>query len=74
MTRLENFTHDRFGLFMHFGAYSVASEPDGGEWVRSTKQLTIEDYQPYVDQFNPVDFEPLEIAKKKPRKLDLNTR
>lgn len=64
MTRLENFTHDRFGLFMHFGAYSVASEPDGGEWVRSTKQLTIEDYQPYVDQFNPVDFEPLEIAKK----------
>lgn len=61
---VKEFLNNRFGLFMHFGAYSVASEPDGGEWIRSTKQLTIDDYQTYVDQFNPVDFDPVEIAKK----------
>jgi len=44
------FTEDRFGMFIHFGAYSAASfDP----WLRSIKKLSIKEYQPYVDAFLP---------------------
>ena len=42
--------HDRFGLSLHFGLYSVAAR---GEWLRSSGQLTVEEYQRYYDRFNP---------------------
>lgn len=40
----------RFGMSLHFGLYSVAAR---GEWVRSSEQLTLEEYQKYFDAFNP---------------------
>ena len=46
--------HDRFGMFIHFGAYAI---PARGEWVRSTERLTIEQYEPYVREFNPRAFD-----------------
>jgi alpha-L-fucosidase len=40
----------RFGLSLHFGLYSLAAR---GEWVRSSEQLSVGDYQKYFDTFNP---------------------
>lgn len=53
--RTEWFRHDRFGMFIHWGLYSI---PARGEWVRSKEELTVEDYQPFFDEFNPTDYDP----------------
>ena len=53
--RSEWFRHDRFGLFIHWGAYAV---PARGEWVRSYERISVEGYQPYVDAFQPNRFDP----------------
>ncbi|MFD0959891.1 alpha-L-fucosidase [Paenibacillus chungangensis] len=58
--RTEWFLKDRFGMFIHWGLYAI---PARGEWVRSTEQLSIEDYQPYFDEFDPVDYDPKAWAK-----------
>ena len=36
MQRTEWWRNDRFGMFIHFGAYAVAAR---GEWVKSNEQL-----------------------------------
>lgn len=38
------FTHDRFGMFIHWGLYAI---PARGEWVRSTEEIPEEDYIPF---------------------------
>jgi len=58
--RTEWFRHDRFGMFIHWGLYAI---PARGEWVRNTERLTVEDYQPYFEQFNPDRYDPREWAK-----------
>ncbi len=58
--RIEWFKEARFGMFIHWGLYSI---PARGEWVRSTEQMSIEDYQEYFDEFNPVDYNPKEWAR-----------
>ena len=60
MKRTEWFREARFGMFIHFGAYAV---PARGEWVKSNERLTTEQYQKYVDTFNPVDFDAKKWAK-----------
>lgn len=60
MQRTEWWRNDRFGMFIHFGAYAVAAR---GEWVKSNENLTTEQYQQYVDAFNPADFDAKEWAK-----------
>ncbi len=50
----------RFGMFIHFGAYAV---PARGEWVKNRETLTTEQYQKYIDTFNPVDYNPREWAR-----------
>lgn len=52
--RSEWFRNDRFGLFMHWGAYAV---PARGEWVRSYEHIGTDDYQQYVDAFRPDSFD-----------------
>lgn len=60
LERSEWMTDARFGMFIHFGAYSAAGR---GEWVKSIESLTKEEYQKYVDTFNPVDCDMTEWAK-----------
>jgi alpha-L-fucosidase len=60
MQRTQWWRNDRFGMFIHFGAYAVAAR---GEWVKSNEKLTTEQYQKYVDAFNPADFDAKEWAK-----------
>lgn len=47
-------------MFIHFGLYAI---PGRGEWIRSNEQMTIEDYQPYFDAFNPSEFDAKAWAK-----------
>lgn len=54
------FLADRFGLFIHWGLYAI---PARGEWIRSIEQISNEAYQPYFDEFNPVNFDPKRWAR-----------
>jgi alpha-L-fucosidase len=58
--RTEWFEKDRFGMFIHWGLYSI---PARGEWVRSNEKISNEEYQKYFDAFDPVDYNPKEWAK-----------
>lgn len=60
MQRTQWWRDARFGMFIHFGAYAVAAR---GEWVKSNERLTTEQYQQYVDAFNPADFDAKKWAK-----------
>lgn len=59
--RIEWFKEARFGMFIHFGVYSLIAR---GEWVRSVEQMSIKDYEPYVKAFNPDLFDAKYMAKK----------
>ena len=49
-SRVKWFTEARFGMFIHFGLYSI---PARGEWVRSEEFIPKEDYDPLINEFNP---------------------
>ena len=54
------FTDSRFGMFVHWGLYSLAARH---EWVKSRERLTDEQYQPYFDHFDPDLYDPAEWAR-----------
>ncbi|MDO4778843.1 MAG: alpha-L-fucosidase [Tissierellia bacterium] len=58
--RTEWFMKDRFGMFIHWGLYSI---PSRGEWVRNGERIPNEEYDKYMKRFNPVDFDPKKWAK-----------
>ena len=58
--RLSWWTHDRFGMFIHFGLYSL---PAKGEWVKMLECVSEEKYQEYFDNFNPDLFDAKAWAK-----------
>ncbi len=58
--RMQWFSEARFGMFIHWGLYAI---PARGEWVRSVEKISVEDYQPYFDEFDPVDYNPREWAR-----------
>ncbi len=60
MERTQWWRDARFGMFIHFGAYAV---PARGEWIKSERRMTTEQYQRYVDAFHPQDFDPRAWAR-----------
>ena len=52
--RVRWFQQARFGLFFHFGLYSI---PARGEWVRSDEHMPQEAYRPFFDMFDPKRFD-----------------
>ncbi|MCL3782262.1 alpha-L-fucosidase [Prolixibacteraceae bacterium JC049] len=58
--RLAWWTNDRFGMFIHWGLYSLAGRH---EWVKMRERMTNEQYQKYFDYFNPDLYNPTEWAK-----------
>ena len=54
------FMHDRFGMFIHFGLYSVAGRH---EWMKYFECTTDEVYDKYLERFNPDLFDPKEWAR-----------
>jgi len=53
----EWFQDARFGLFVHWGVYSVLAD---GEWVMNNRRIPVADYEKLPAQFNPVAFDPAE--------------
>ena len=53
----EWFQNARFGLFVHWGVYSVLAD---GEWVMNNKKIPIADYEKLPPTFNPIEFNPVE--------------
>lgn len=51
------FREARFGMFIHWGVYSVLGD---GEWVMHNREMTVEEYEKLPAQFNPVDYDPAE--------------
>jgi len=60
--RMEWWRDARFGMFIHWGLYAIpAGEWKGNtshaEWIRHTAKIPIGEYDKFVGQFNPVDFD-----------------
>ena len=52
----EWFQNAKFGLFIHWGVYSVLGD---GEWVMQNQNISIKDYEKLPTFFNPIDFNSL---------------
>jgi alpha-L-fucosidase len=53
----ESFQDARFGMFVHWGVYSVLGE---GEWVMNDRKIPISDYEKLPAFFNPTEFDAAE--------------
>lgn len=58
--RMKWFTEARFGMFIHYGLYSI---PARGEWVMSDEEMTNDEYRKYFDAFDPCDLDMRQWAK-----------
>lgn len=57
---LENrqwFQDAKFGMFIHWGVYSVLGD---GEWVMNNQRIDKKTYEKLPDFFNPIDYDPVE--------------
>ncbi len=62
--RMKWFEEARFGMFIHWGLYSVPAgswqgKDDGGagEWILNNRKIDPVEYEKFRDQFNPVNFD-----------------
>jgi len=60
MKSREWFQDAKFGLFIHWGVYSVLGD---GEWVMNNQQIPIKTYEKLPAFFNPTEFNPAEWVK-----------
>jgi alpha-L-fucosidase len=51
------FQDAKFGLFVHWGVYSVLGD---GEWVMNNRRIPARDYEKLPALFNPTEFDPKE--------------
>src|SRR5215472_4875789 len=62
--RMEWWRAARFGMFIHWGVYSVPAgtykgkQINGiGEWIMNYGKIPVADYAKFADDFNPVKFD-----------------
>ncbi len=62
-TRMEWWREARFGMFIHWGAYAVPAgiyqgkEVGGiGEWIMSSADIPVKEYEQFVKAFNPTKY------------------
>ncbi|MCU1584228.1 MAG: alpha-L-fucosidase [Microbacteriaceae bacterium] len=53
------FRHDRFGMFVHWGLYSLAARH---EWVMNRERTSVEEYERYARFFDPDLYDPADWA------------
>ncbi|HPK80107.1 MAG TPA: alpha-L-fucosidase [Rectinema sp.] len=58
--RISWFQDARFGMFIHWGLYSI---PAKGEWIQSAEKISAEEYEKYAQHFKPDFFDPSEWAR-----------
>jgi alpha-L-fucosidase len=51
------FQDAKFGMFIHWGVYSVLGD---GEWVMNNRKIPIQEYEKLAARFNPTEFDPAE--------------
>lgn len=68
---LEQFRRMKYGLFIHFGLYSLLGgewqgkiTPGLAEWIQNDLDIPTDDYALLAEQFNPVKFDARAIAHK----------
>ncbi len=54
------FVHDRFGMFIHWGLYSM---PARHEWIKNKERISEEKYDKYFKYFDPDLYDPKEWAR-----------
>lgn len=57
----------RFGMFVHFGLYSIlggawGGRTDYGEWIRNNARIPLDQYNTLLDRFNPYQFDSDRLA------------
>ncbi|WP_372753465.1 alpha-L-fucosidase [Labilibaculum sp.] len=62
--RMEWWQEARFGMFIHWGIYSVPAgfykgeaQTNSGEWIMNKGKIPIAEYEKFAGQFNPTDFD-----------------
>ena len=60
--RMAWWRNDRFGLFIHWGLYAIPAgewneKTEHAEWIRTSAQIPLEEYNKFHGQFNPVKFD-----------------
>ena len=67
--RLEWFREARFGMFIHWGLYSIPAGrwngkevPGIGEWIMNSASIPVADYKALASNFNPTKFSAEEIV------------
>ncbi|MCB8932514.1 MAG: alpha-L-fucosidase [Chthonomonadaceae bacterium] len=66
--RMDWWREARFGMFIHWGLYSIPAGKWGdstnhAEWILTTAQIPVRQYEKFKDQFNPVKFDADEICR-----------
>ena len=63
--RMAWFREAKFGMFIHWGVYSVPAGtykgkkvPALGEWIMANGKIPMAEYQAYAKEFNPVKYDP----------------
>ncbi len=63
--RMQWWREARFGMFIHWGVYSVPAGtyngkqiPGIGEWIMNRGKIPVAEYKAYAKQFNPVRYNP----------------
>lgn len=57
---IEEFSKARYGMFVHFGLYSLLGR---GEWVMNREEIPRETYRALADKFKPEAFQADELAR-----------
>ncbi|MEP5341816.1 MAG: alpha-L-fucosidase [Algibacter sp.] len=67
--RMEWWQEARFGMFIHWGIYSVPAgfykgeaQTNSAEWIMNKGKIPIVEYEKFADEFNPVDFNAKEFV------------
>ena len=60
-TRMQWWRNAKFGMFLHWGLYSIPAgewngETNHAEWIRNTAKIPLETYDKFLSQFNPTEF------------------
>src|SRR5258706_5365031 len=53
ITARTNFQDNKFGMFIHWGPFSI---PGDGEWVMQIRNISVKNYTRLEKFFNPIDF------------------
>lgn len=66
--RMKWWREARFGMFIHWGLYAIPAgkwkdRTNHAEWIRETAHIPVAEYEPFIEQFNPVKFDAVDWVR-----------